>query len=257
VPVSIPHHKISYAQNFEDLVLAGLLKDVVNGFYVDVGANHDELDSVTKIFYDKGWTGINIEPNELLCEQLNKKRPHDINLQIGLGSVCGTSKFNQYESLDGLSTFSERRVSEVNATWPDALVIQLPIEISTLATVLNNHCLSIDIHFLKIDVEGLELEVVIGSDWKKWRPWVLCIERSQVTTQIDELAKRQTHARTSALERFLNCVKYEKVFFDGINDFYLAEEKLSLWEKFDYGSDVILNGVPVNYIFINHINKSI
>ena len=45
----IPHYNISYAQNFEDIFLAGILKDIENGFYVDVGANHPVQDSVTKI----------------------------------------------------------------------------------------------------------------------------------------------------------------------------------------------------------------
>lgn len=53
---------ISYAQNHEDIMLWRALKSVQNGFYVDVGANDPVLDSVTKLFYDRGWSGINIEP---------------------------------------------------------------------------------------------------------------------------------------------------------------------------------------------------
>ncbi len=71
----MPHYKISYAQNFEDLILMGILREIPNGFYVDVGANHPEQDSVTKIFYDKGWSGINIEPNTVLYNELCIARP--------------------------------------------------------------------------------------------------------------------------------------------------------------------------------------
>jgi len=46
---------ISYAQNHEDVLLYRALKGVGKGFYIDVGANDPEEDSVTKAFYDRGW----------------------------------------------------------------------------------------------------------------------------------------------------------------------------------------------------------
>ncbi len=53
---------VSYAQNGEDVVLARVFGDRRAGFYVDVGAGHPVVDSVTKHFYDLGWRGINVEP---------------------------------------------------------------------------------------------------------------------------------------------------------------------------------------------------
>jgi len=250
---SIPHYKVSYAQNFEDLVLAGLLKDVVNGSYVDVGANHDLLDSVTKLFYDMGWRGINIEPNAFLHKELCEKRVDDLNLRIGLASVCCSSILKQFERLDGLSTFSDRRASEISLDWPDQTPTLVPIEISTLSLVLNQHCKVQDIHFLKVDVEGLELEVLLGNDWCRWRPWVICVERSQTKKYREAQKDMDTRARNLALFAFLEAVSYRSVFFDGINDFFIATEKQDLWEKFDYGRDVILNGVPINHIFVKYL----
>jgi peptide methionine sulfoxide reductase MsrB len=55
---------ISYAQNFEDIILWRALKNIKNGFYVDVGAGDPVNHSVTKWFYDQGWSGVNIKPNE-------------------------------------------------------------------------------------------------------------------------------------------------------------------------------------------------
>ena len=43
---------ISYAQNFEDVILWRALKHVEAGRYIDIGANDPEKDSVTKVFYD-------------------------------------------------------------------------------------------------------------------------------------------------------------------------------------------------------------
>ena len=52
---------LSYAQNMEDVMLHRALREVKQGFYVDVGANSPDLQSVTKAFYQAGWRGINIE----------------------------------------------------------------------------------------------------------------------------------------------------------------------------------------------------
>ena len=41
----------SYAQNFEDLMLYRALGKVERGFYIDIRAQHPEIDSVSKAFF--------------------------------------------------------------------------------------------------------------------------------------------------------------------------------------------------------------
>lgn len=53
---------ISYAQNGEDVILNRLFPPEYKGFYVDAGAAHPDVHSVTRHFYERGWRGINIEP---------------------------------------------------------------------------------------------------------------------------------------------------------------------------------------------------
>ena len=53
---------VSYAQNFEDVILWRALKDVKDGLYIDVGEHDPEVDSVSLLFYQKGWRGIHVEP---------------------------------------------------------------------------------------------------------------------------------------------------------------------------------------------------
>jgi peptide methionine sulfoxide reductase MsrB len=61
---------ISYAQNREDVIIDAFFPDLKKGFYVDIGAADPNYDSVTKFFYEKGWSGINIEPNPQLFKLL-------------------------------------------------------------------------------------------------------------------------------------------------------------------------------------------
>ena len=53
----------SYADNFEDVLLQRAFELDARGFYIDVGAYAPVEHSVTKQFYDRGWRGINVEPN--------------------------------------------------------------------------------------------------------------------------------------------------------------------------------------------------
>jgi len=72
---------ISYAQNFEDVMLWRALKHIEHGCYVDVGAQHPVIDSVSKAFYERGWRGIHIEPVAHYAELLRLDRPDEKVLQ--------------------------------------------------------------------------------------------------------------------------------------------------------------------------------
>ena len=65
---------VSYAQNYEDVILWRALKHIKNGFYVDCGAYDPNRDSVTRAFYERGWRGINIEPIATLLQKFVAER---------------------------------------------------------------------------------------------------------------------------------------------------------------------------------------
>jgi hypothetical protein len=94
----------SYAQNFEDVLLNRVLGDVDAGHYIDVGAADPVLDSVTKAFYDLGWSGINIDPLATNVARLSEQRPRDINLQLAAGAQEGKTTFHVVEDYLELST---------------------------------------------------------------------------------------------------------------------------------------------------------
>jgi hypothetical protein len=97
----------SYAQNYEDVMLARAFGGRNTGFYVDVGAADPINLSVTKWFYDLGWSGLNIEPNKQLFERLAADRPRDINLDCGVGAVATEARFFE-PAVGELSSFDSR-----------------------------------------------------------------------------------------------------------------------------------------------------
>lgn len=210
---------ISYSQNFEDVMLWRALKNVKNGLYIDVGANDPIEYSVTKAFYDSGWTGINIEPMKQYYDALCKQRPLDINLSFAISDEVG--ELQLYEIKDtGLSTLN-KNVAEMHRN-NGCKIEQHSIKVVRLNDICKKYIRS-EINFLKIDVEGFETQVLKGMDFRKYRPWIIIVETTEPSTgKIEDLDG----------EKLLIKNGYKKVYFDGINSFYVAKEQLNQLEGY-------------------------
>jgi FkbM family methyltransferase len=209
---------ISYAQNFEDVLLWRALGHIKNGFYIDVGANDPVEHSVTKAFYDAGWHGINIEPLPSFHQEFLKQRPRDINLAIAAGAADGSLTLFDVPSVNGWAS-PDAAVAEAHRA--DGFeVTELTVPVRTLAGVCEEHVRG-DIHFLKVDVEGFEGEVLRGMDFEKWRPWLLVIEATLPNSRVTN------HESWEALVTN-HCYRY--AHFDGLNRYYVADEHAELLE---------------------------
>ena len=207
-----PKAIVSYAQYREDLILLALLLDVKKGYYVDIGANYPTIDSVTKLFYDKGWSGINVEPIKSLHEQLQKERPRDTNLQCGIGSKAGEEAlFREYKNISGHSTFVD---SQKEAHDESVESVDYKVQIQTLEQIFNKYKPG-HINFLKIDVEGYEYEVIKGNNWLKYRPEVICIEANHIDKPWQKILEQKN---------------YKLFIHDGLNDYYVSKES---WHRTD------------------------
>jgi FkbM family methyltransferase len=207
---------ISYAQNFEDVMLARVFQDRTDGFYVDVGAG-DPVDlSVTKWFYDLGWSGINIEPNSTFYPKLLDERPRDVNLNCGAGATEGEAQYFQLLENE-LSSFDSDARARAEATG--MAVVQRTVSVLPLTRILDRYSNGRPIDFLKIDVEGWEREVLTGLDLQRYRPTIIIMEASLPTTRIESHSK---------WEDLLTRSEYSAVHFDGLSRFYLPSERMDL-----------------------------
>ena len=216
---------VSYAQNYEDVMLYRALKHVKNGFYIDVGANHPVEDSVTKAFYDLGWQGINVEPLENYIALLEEARPRDKNIQCALSDRAGSLDIwscdvRGWETLDK-KVAGEHEANGFHGEWK-------PTQLRTLAEIANNYSPP-EVHFLKVDVEGYEKQVLLGADFKSFRPWIIVIEATLPGSTIENYEE---------WEFILAGSGYKFVYADGLNRFYLAEEQGDLEKFFKYPPNV-------------------
>lgn len=209
---------ISYAQNYEDVVLWRALQHVTEGFYVDCGAYHPRSESVTKAFYDRGWRGINIEAVPALLDEFIANRPRDINLAVALSDSSNGTDFHEFIDT-GLSTMMpDIARSHVDAGFP---VRSLKIPTRRLSDVLQEAAPN-EIHFLKIDVEGAEYLVLGGTDFSRFRPWIVLVEATKPLT---------SESSSSDWESILLDCDYQFAYFDGLNRFYVAREHADLAAK--------------------------
>ena len=109
---------ISYAQNREDVMVYRALKALGKGTYIDVGAGDPVNDSVTKYFYDQGWSGINIEPHPVRFQALKEQRTRDINLQSVLSDCVKECEFYYFEHADFSTYNSGESIFELQKIYP-------------------------------------------------------------------------------------------------------------------------------------------
>ena len=204
----------SYAQNHEDIVLRRVLRDVPRGRYVEVGANHPTIKSVSYLFYRLGWRGALIEPQPDLCDLLHRVRPGDEVFQcVAYESTVDTMRL--YEVPQATRSTLVKEVADAYGDWRSEHV-----SARTLNDILDSLTWASDeIHFMTIDVEGAEPEVLKGLDLTRFRPWVLVVESVHPVTLNDT---------SSSWARILEDNGYTDACFDGVSRYYVAAEHSNL-----------------------------
>lgn len=213
------HGITSYAQNFEDIMLWRALKQVEKGFYIDVGAQHPVVESVSLAFYERGWRGIHVEPIAEYAALLRAHRPDETVVQAAVSDRAEMLKFYEIPET-GLSTAALEIAERHRAAGylvREILVPALPLgEIFPLAE-------GKEIHWLKIDVEGWEKSVLESWGQDPARPWIVVVECTFPNTQ-------QEH--WSEWEDLVLARGYRFVYFDGLNRFYVHERHQELISAF-------------------------
>ncbi len=71
---------VSSAQTHEDIMLWRALRQVRDGFHIDLGATDPAASPVTRIFHEQGWRGVDPEPDPADFSGLSETRPRNIKL---------------------------------------------------------------------------------------------------------------------------------------------------------------------------------
>ena len=222
---------LSYSANNEDVILNRLFSERGEGFFVDVGAAHPFFENDTWALYDRGWHGINIEPNASFYQLLVEQRPRDINLNLVVSDEPGEVTFHEVVGT-GLSTCNPDDAKRAEAKGFE--VVRHIVRAMTLRDILANASASV-IDVLKVDVEGFELKVMASNDWSRFRPRIILAEGTYPESPV---------RRQDGVAAYLASQGYRHVYFDGLNDFYAEQDFTPAPDVFDRPPNVFDHFVP-------------
>lgn len=206
-----------FGQEVEDGLRRAFFSDTERGYFVEVGANHPERSSQTFDLERSGWTGVLIEPQPDLAEELRQRRSAKVYAE-GCSSRANSGSRMTLHLAGGHSSFDKSlNLAEIKPHG----AIEVPVR--TLDQLLTDAGIPY-IDFISIDVEGHELEVLDGFDLARWRPRLILIEDLIL------------HLR---LHRSLTQRGYRWLRRTGINNWYVPSDKLpwlgvdGLWQFFN------------------------
>lgn len=164
-----------YSQCGQDEYLEkNIFKGYKNGFYVDVGA-HDGVSINNTLYFEKmhNWNGINIEPIKSVFDNLIINRPTNVNYNCAVCNNDGETEFicnkGYSEMISGIRhTFDPRHLQRLKRE-----IIQMgstteliKVQTKKLETIFDENNVE-HIHYLSIDVEGAEFEVIKSINFDK------------------------------------------------------------------------------------------
>lgn len=202
---------ITFSQDAEDIYLQILFANKEKGFYVDIGANHPLHYSNTRWAYQKGWRGINIEPDEKCYELLNCMRTRDINLQVGISQVNEDKDFYLFQE-SALNTFDKQEAESVVARKVYGNYEITKRQCRRLETVFNEYQIQ-KIDFMDIDVEGMEMAVLQSINWDVVEINVILVEQKNMSIEdvmSSEIYRFLKEKGYTVINKYRRTVFYEK-----------------------------------------------
>jgi len=164
-----------YSQDDQDKYLEHtVFKGFKHGTFVDVGA-HDGVNINNTFYFEKNnsWSGINIEPLPKIFDSLVVNRPKSINIKCAVCNYDGETDFlsntGYTEMISGIKdTFDSRHLQRLERENQEHASTTEIIKVKTkrLETILDEHEIS-RVHYLSIDVEGAEFEVIKSINFDK------------------------------------------------------------------------------------------
>lgn len=216
-----PRLSVEFRSQFgEDLILWDLLRPMLDGFYIEVGAYDGKSLSVSWIFDSMGWDGLLIEalPDRFAQAKTNRPAARVVHAAMGRKGSTGTATFTEVEGgAGGMFSFLATNADHdavITGTGARRKHIQVPL--TTMDDLLAAQPpKSGRVDFAVIDVEGGEIDVLEGFDLERWKPRVLVLEDN-------------SQGRDQTLERYMAGRPYFQLGWVAVNRVYVRTDDAAL-----------------------------
>lgn len=174
-----------YSQHNEEKHILRAVQHVHNGRFLDIGAWNAKKFSNTRALYERGWSGVMIEPSPepfigLLKEYGQEERITLIHAAIGFDRNCQ----RMYASADGVSTASET----VYAIWKDATTYDGRFWTPTLTIPELTLQFGGGFEFVNFDAEGFSVPIFEQYIALGHRPICVCVEHDGLVDECRRIA---------------------------------------------------------------------
>nr|MBL0717066.1 tetratricopeptide repeat protein [Desulfobacterales bacterium] len=198
----------TYSQHKEDLVIDALLSHKRHGFYVNIGENDPDATNNSKLFYNRGWHGINIETEPIPFARLCARRERDLNLNIGIEPDAGTMTFYRM-SAENLSSFNKQAATQAGKVYGEGLIPEQPPPALGLVDIFESQLRGMTIDFMSIDAKDYDLNLLKSNDWNRFRPSLMIVKNN---------------VKGDTIIQFLQQHDYIMVFDNRTNGIFISKE---------------------------------
>ena len=169
-----PSHDTQFG---EEWLVRDFFQDKRGGVFVDVGANHYRVHSMTYYLETQlGWSGVAIEPQSSFAADWAAHRPRTKFFAMFASDTVG----------DAVTFYVPQTKHGLNASGrPDAAVVpttETTVPSTTITAALDQAGIAA-IDFLSMDIELFEPKALAGFDIGRFRPALACIEAHRVVRQ--------------------------------------------------------------------------
>jgi FkbM family methyltransferase len=150
-----------YSQYEEDDIIKEFFGEKV-GKFLDLGAADGIKGSNSRALYERGWSGVCVEPNALLFSQLFDLYKKDPRVYLVNAALSDNGRQLTFHAADQLSTADTETVEGHMSRFFLGSYLIPSISCHRLAQLLT---LKLPFDFISLDCEAMDLEIA-GSSWK-------------------------------------------------------------------------------------------
>lgn len=198
-----------FAQFGEDKILHKIFNKS-EGVCVEVGGFDGVTGSNTLFFEKLGWRCLIIEPMPDFCEKIKKNRSCEI-AELAASNKVGEVEFFVASGVETLSTIekNEEHFARIK-NLSDEEIKKIKVKTKRLDDILMDYGYK-NIDFMTIDVEGHEMSVLSGMEFKLTRPRILIIEDN-------------SNGDDCKVKEFMRKFSYVRFNRTGCNDWYIDKQ---------------------------------
>lgn len=190
----------------ENAFLASFFEGKRDGTFVEIGAHVGVHYSNTRPLWERGWSGVMIEPDPQSFAALSKlyeTRERVTLLNVAVATQDGTARFAQHSDPDrsGWHSLDPRWVS----TWNPGKVQWITVNTRSVPSLLASGELPLECDFLSVDTEGLDADIIesLPNDWKP-RVILAEVDKFGCRERIDRAMENRNY--TFAWGNYLNSI---------------------------------------------------